>query len=603
LIIETEALAAVSAVKEFYPYLYSFHFTLLTDHNLLTSLKGMKEVGGRLIRWILFLQQFNFEFKYRPGKMLQNADTMSRIASVISNCSSSLGSISEAQLKDDQLSQAIKALQKGESLPQKMAPGLRRTFLHDGVLYCHFRQSSMSPCAAQLVVPTSMRDTVLTQLHNQAGHLGIHKTLEKVKERFYWPGYEADVENWVRSCQSCQKRNPPQPAPQAPMGTIQAHHPFEKISWDIMGPLPTSSKGHKYIVLITDLFSKWVEAFPLRVTDSETLARVLVDEIVCRYGVPTYLHSDQGSNLNSEVITTLCKQLGIDRTRTTAYHPQANGQVERFNRTLEAMLSKVVNENQRDWDSHLPKVLFAYRTSIHESTGFTPFLVNYGRSAMLPVDVMLGRASTSLEGGKGLPEYVEQVGQSLKQVYDKLRHSIEEAHKANKARYDKRESGCNFTVGDLVWLYVPAVKTGCTKKLSCLWRGPYTIVDKTSAVNYRIQLVGSAKTTIVHRNRLKTCYGRPQLKASTRTNGVSVCNGEHSERTDTVSKGVSTDPQTTRSYAEVTATTPNSSTVTTPSSSTAGYTSTDGIGTTSTDGVGTSSRPQRTRRPPDFYRP
>ena len=131
------------------------------------------------------------------------------------------------------------------------------------------------------------------------------------------------------------------------MGTIIAHYPFERISWDIMGPLPASSKGHKYILVITDMFSKWVEAFPLRVTDSETLAKVLVDEIVYRYGVPLYLHSDQGSNFNSEVITSLCKQLGIERTRTTAYHPQANGQVERFNHTLESMLSKVINDNQR----------------------------------------------------------------------------------------------------------------------------------------------------------------------------------------------------------------------------------------------------------------
>ena len=201
----------------------------------------------------------------------------------------------------------------------------------------------------------------------------------------------------MHACQLCQKRNPPQPVPQAPMGTIRTHHPFQKISWDIMGPLPVSSKGHKYILVITDMFSKWVEAFPLRVTDSETLAKVLVDEIVCRYGVPQCLHSDQGTNFNSEVITSLCKQLGIKRTRTTAYHPQANGQVERFNRTLESMLSKVVNENQRDWDTHLPKALFAYRTSLHESTGFSPFFVNYGRSAILPIDVMLGRMPLSSE--------------------------------------------------------------------------------------------------------------------------------------------------------------------------------------------------------------
>ena len=123
------------------------------------------------------------------------------------------------------------------------------------------------------------------------------------------------------------------------------------------------------------MFSKWVEAFPLRVTDSETLAKVLVDEIVCRYGVPQCLHSDQGTNFNSEVITSLCTQLGIEQTRTTAYHPQANGQVERFNRTLESMLSKVVNENQKDWDAHLPKALFAYRPPFMNLQGFPLFLL------------------------------------------------------------------------------------------------------------------------------------------------------------------------------------------------------------------------------------
>ena len=295
------------------------------------------------------------------------------------------------------------------------------------------------------------------------------------------------------------------------------------------------------------------------------------------------LHSDQGSNLNSEVITSLCKQLGIERTRTTAYHPQANGQVERFNRTLESMLSKVISENQKDWDIHLPKALFAYRTAIPESTGFTPFLVNYGRSATLPIDVMLGRTSLSSEGGREVPEYVEQVGLSLRTAYNKIRQNIEEAHKANKSRHDRKSSGCNFAVGDLVWLYVPAIKPGRTKKFSCLWRGPYTIIDKTSAVNYRIQLFGSTKTVVVHQNRLKTCFGRPQWKSATRTNR----NEPWSEQTLPCTKKT-TAVETERSYAEVTAATPTNAPP-------AGY--------TSTDDIRGSSRLQRTRRPPDCYRP
>ena len=126
------------------------------------------------------------------------------------------------------------------------------------------------------------------------------------------------------------------------METIQVNYPFEKISWDLMGPLPVTNSGNKYILMITDLFTKWVEAFPLKETSSVTLARVMVDEVICRFGVPNSIHSDQGANFCSEVINAMCKMLNIECTQTSAYHPQGNGQVERFNRTIEAMLSKVV---------------------------------------------------------------------------------------------------------------------------------------------------------------------------------------------------------------------------------------------------------------------
>ena len=162
----------------------------------------------------------------------------------------------------------------------------------------------------------------------------------KVKERFYWPGYEHDIETYVRECVHCQKRNPPNPQPIAPLGTVTATEPFEKISWDIMGPLPVSDQGNKYILVVTDIFTKWVEAFALRDTTSITLATTLVDQVISRYRVPAYIHSDQGANLCSEIIKTMCRLLGMGKTRTSAYHPQGNGQVERFNRTVEAMLSK-----------------------------------------------------------------------------------------------------------------------------------------------------------------------------------------------------------------------------------------------------------------------
>ena len=161
----------------------------------------------------------------------------------------------------------------------------------------------------------------MKHLHHNSGHLGIHKTAEKLAECYFWPGYAADVEKWVKECKPCQHCNSLPQKVQAPLGMIEVEYLVQKLSWDIMGPLPTSSKDHKYIVVVTDLFTKWVEVFPLWSTESTTLAVVLVDEIVCWYGVPHSIHNDQGANLTSAVIQNLCSLLGMKCTQNSAYYP------------------------------------------------------------------------------------------------------------------------------------------------------------------------------------------------------------------------------------------------------------------------------------------
>lgn len=273
-----------------------------------------------------------------------------------------------------------------------------------------------------------------------------------------------------------------------------------------MGPLPTTLKGNQYILVVTDLFSKWVEAFPLAKTDSTTLAAVLTDKIVCRFGVPEAIHSDQGPNFVSGVIQSLCDQLGIKRTQRTAYHPQGNGQVKRFNRTLEDMLAKVISDNHRDWDDHLQKSLFAYRTAIHESTGYTPFLATFGHTPNLLVDVILGSRWAETQQ---LAEYVRKTQMTLKTAFTEVRERLKAAHAKQKQLADRGACGQKFRVGDRVWLFVPTVKRGQTKKFVSLWRGPYTILDKVSAVNYRIQPIGGRQQNTVHTNRLKLCSSTP----------------------------------------------------------------------------------------------
>lgn len=505
--IEKEALAVISLVKEFYPYLYGFHFKLVTDHNPLTALKGVKDYGGRLTRWMLFLMQFDYEMEYKPGRTHNNADALSRLPPVgdainVIQDVCPLNRMQQAQAVDKCLQPIITALKNHRSLPTSVAPGLRKVFLLDGTLCRHFGENSV----IQVIVPDALKENVLEQLHDRAGHLGRHKTMEKVKQRFYWPGYEDDIKFWIQNCLQCQQRNPPVPLPQAPMETIQVNYPFEKISWDIMGPLPVTHDGNKYILVVTDLFTKWVEAFPLKETSSVTLAKVLVDEVICRFGVPKSIHSDQGANFCSEVIVTMCKMLNIERTQTSAYHPQGNGQVERFNRTIEAMLSKVVQNSQKDWDSHIPKALLAYRSAVHESTKFTPYHLVFGRSPGLPVDVFLGRAQ-SQEEFTSYPEFIRKVHQTLNSTYSEVNQHLREAYHQRKRFHQQSKKLCDFQCGDRVWLHVPAIKRGRTKSL---WRGPYTVMDKTSSVNYRIQLIGSTKSIVVHRNRLKLCFGEPQ---------------------------------------------------------------------------------------------
>ena len=179
-------MAVVGAIKEFYPYLYGFSFRLVTDHNPLTSLCDIKDVGGRLTRWILYLQQFNFTWEHRAGKHHSNADTMSclpptnLVLGVFQQLSPNIDSIKTTQRADKILSPVISALSSRSPLPVDVAPALRHAILEEGILCRRFRPSSSTERHLQVVIPDTMKSIVLQQLHNQSGHLGFHKRLRNV---------------------------------------------------------------------------------------------------------------------------------------------------------------------------------------------------------------------------------------------------------------------------------------------------------------------------------------------------------------------------------------------------------------------------------------
>uniref|UniRef100_A0A8C0XU21 Integrase catalytic domain-containing protein n=1 Tax=Cyprinus carpio carpio TaxID=630221 RepID=A0A8C0XU21_CYPCA len=224
-------------------------------------------------------------------------------------------------------------------------------------------------------------------------------------DRFYWLGWFGDVKRWCRECVDCGSRKAVGKQWRAPLQSVVTSRPYERVAVDILGPLPETPKENKYIVVIGDYFSRWTEAFPLPNQEAETVAKLLVEQWVCRFGAPRIIHTDQGRNFESRLFKEVCQLLNIYKTRTSPYHPQSDGMVERFNRTLASMLSLFVDDNQANWDILLPYVMMAYRSSVHSSTGFTPYKVVFGKEIVLPVDVML-----NLGGGETFSSTSDLVG-------------------------------------------------------------------------------------------------------------------------------------------------------------------------------------------------
>ena len=207
----------------------------------------------------------------------------------------------------------------------------------------------------QAIVPLSQRRTVLRYSHDikLSGHLGIKKTLGKIRQKYYWPGLQNDVKNYINGCETCAKRKGPNQTKKAPMQVTRSGYPMERIAVDILGELPETEQGNKYILVVSDYFTKWTESYPMPNMEAVTVARLMIEQMICRFGIPRKIHSDQGRQFESQLFSEMCRLLQIEKTRTTPYHPESDGMVERFNRTLCGMLSAYVAENHRDWDIHL----------------------------------------------------------------------------------------------------------------------------------------------------------------------------------------------------------------------------------------------------------
>jgi hypothetical protein len=236
-------------------------------------------------------------------------------------------------------------------------------------------------------------EPVLYIMHNDptAGHFATDIMFNKIRDRYYWPQMFEDIRSYVQSCDSCQRRG--KSKDQQLLNPISIQSPFHQIGIDFVGPLPRTINGNRYIIVAMDYFTKWPEAKPLPRATAEETSNFIYNEIICRHGCPKYLLSDRGTHFNNKIIEELTEKFEIKHLFSSPYHPQTNGLVERFNRTLCESLAKMVNKVE-EWDDYIAPILFAYRTSKQAATKMTPFFLTYGREAVLPLDDLSGELET-----------------------------------------------------------------------------------------------------------------------------------------------------------------------------------------------------------------
>ena len=588
-----ELLALVFFVKYFRHYLYGRKFTARTDHGSLRWIMNFKNPEGQVARWLEVLSTFSMNIEHRAGRLHGNADGLSR--KPCSQCGlqdagkeaevkeqsthecMQIGSPGAENLKEDE--KDLQSLQKEDAelcevriwvqnnerpKSKDIASGsyalkslwnqFPRLEIHDELLVRRWDNFDSGEVSYQAIVPRNTRRSVLQCCHDvkTAGHLGIKKTISKVRQKFYWPGLQSDVRSYIAGCETCSKRKEPIPTKRAPMQIVRSGYPMERLAIDILGELPQTNKGNKYILVISDYFTKWTEALPMPNMEACTVAKILVEDILCRFGIPQKIHSDQGRQFESKLFQEMCKMLGIDKTRTTPYHPQSDGMVERFNRTLATMLSAYVDSNQKDWDDQLPYVMMAYRSADHETTGMSPNMLMFGREVSTPLDLMFEMPSLI----KPIPnnQWVWELRDKIETAHAKVRQYTQQSMHRQKALHDSRISYEKFEIGDQVFVYFPVKQIGTSSKLTPFWRGPYVITGKLSDVLYKVNCGRNKTEQVIHCDRIRSCKqqilrGESEV-VQTGVNSDENINDNVSDQGNEAANGVVDEPDVNREESE-----------------------------------------------------
>ena len=384
-------------------------------------------------------------------------------------------------------------------------------YYQNGLLYRKWRPGGSAVgdvrTCKQLVLPQQCHQAVLQLAHDvpMAGHMGITRTKDRLLQRYYWPGVFTDIANYCRSCEVCQKSNSKCPTRAKMVSMPLIEQPFQRIAMDVVGPLPRTQRGNRFILTICDYATRYPEAIALPSVEAPRVAKELVN-LFSHVGIPDEILTDQGTNFMSTMMEEIYHLLHIKRIRTTPYHPQTDGLVERFNGTLKGMLKKFVSRSQKDWDEYLPYLLFAYREVPQETTGFSPFELLYGRCVRGPLDVLREDWTGEKETAVPVATHIVEMRERLAEMTELVAKHATVSQAKQKQQYDKNAKSRSFQIGDQVLVLLPVR----ANKLKLQWTGPYKVTRKVGTVDYEVEMPGRRQEKkIYHVNLMKRWHVTP----------------------------------------------------------------------------------------------
>lgn len=445
----------------------------------------------------MLLADYDLDVRYKPGKQNGLADFLSRyvpseedkLDDVVANNIGTLNSLVEIDLvakqrEDDDLKSVIDKLSIPNPRCKEYLKLVQKYIIRDGLLLRKVKVERIDKHVIVLV-PTELQSTLLKEFHDspmEGGHLNEVKTLHKLRERFYWKNMPKDVHQHIKTCDPCQKRKVP---PSKPLGFLQkVPHPslpFQKILLDVIGTITPPSNKYKYILTISDSYSRMAFAYCLKTADAKSISDCLL-KLFYIFGVPSVIVTDRGTEFKNNLLTCLDVALGYSHIYASAYSPHVVGEVERFNGVLSSIISHYVHSKPNKWSGYVSQAVFCYNNSVHHVLKLQkPSFLFFGYDVNLPSDTILA-----------LPQCEKTMLDRLRvmqEVRDTLPHLLAKKHARQAKYYDRNKKDKDFEPGSEVLVYYPYTLRTPLSKYSQRYKGPYTVLHKISPVSYMVEIL------------------------------------------------------------------------------------------------------------------